>query len=284
MSPATRTLEAPSIWTDWTHIPVALKVLTVVSVLGALGLPTLYFVSFPFGLSDKQEVWGQFGDFIGGSLNPIFSFSALFALLYTVVLQSRELRHSTEQLERSAEALDKQNAVLVRQSFESTFFQLLTLYREVVQHLSVDLDRIVDVRLKKVRFDDRACFAELHAELMKHFQPVQRGDVLGGRREALNEGYKAFYASFGDLVGHYFRTIYNIIKFVEQIEMPEETKKTYVNLLRAQLSRYELGLLLYNCVSDFGWEKMRPLVLKYRVLKHVEDSVLASPADRDLME
>ena len=56
----------------------------------------LYIFNFDTNkLADSNEIWGQFGDYVGGTLNPAFSFLALIALLYTIKLQSRGLRLST---------------------------------------------------------------------------------------------------------------------------------------------------------------------------------------------
>jgi hypothetical protein len=85
-----------------------------------------------FGLipSDRQESWGQFGDFVGGILNPLFSIIGLMALLYTIKLQSEEMRNSTKELKASAKALKKQNKHNARQQFDNNLFQLLTLILE----------------------------------------------------------------------------------------------------------------------------------------------------------
>jgi hypothetical protein len=98
------------------------------SISVAVMLIGLYFWKFSDVLAEKQDVWGQFGDYVGGILNPLFSLTALFALLYTIKLQSKELHESTEQLKVSAEALALQNDVLVRQRFENTFFQMLAVF------------------------------------------------------------------------------------------------------------------------------------------------------------
>ena len=118
-------------------LPPWLIVLTLGSLLIAAVSLGLYVWKFGTGFSTSQEVWGQFGDFIGGSLNPLFALTALFALLYTIVLQSAELKRSTKQLEKSASALDNQNLVLKKQSFEATFFQLIQLFNEIISQLGV---------------------------------------------------------------------------------------------------------------------------------------------------
>jgi hypothetical protein len=60
-----------------------------------------YFQEFHGGFSAKQETWGQFGDFIGGTVNPLLSFLSLLALVFTVVLQTRQLENSREELANS---------------------------------------------------------------------------------------------------------------------------------------------------------------------------------------
>ena len=71
------------------------------------------FNGLAFG--DTADVWGQMGDYFGGMLNPIFAFASFMALLYTIRIQSEELRMTREELSKSAAAaqlsaeLEKQN-------------------------------------------------------------------------------------------------------------------------------------------------------------------------------
>lgn len=61
----------------------------------------LYIYNFApghwFELSPDQAVWGVFGDYVGGLLNPFFSFLAFIGVLITVVLQSKQLDVVKEQ-------------------------------------------------------------------------------------------------------------------------------------------------------------------------------------------
>jgi len=50
---------------------------------------------------------GTFGDFVGGTLNPILSFLALLALLLTLAIQIRELKETRRELELSRRAHEK---------------------------------------------------------------------------------------------------------------------------------------------------------------------------------
>ncbi|MEO1020626.1 MAG: hypothetical protein AAFY56_23515, partial [Pseudomonadota bacterium] len=104
----------------------------VVAVAAVVIVFALYVLVFPDGLSDKQEHWGQFGDYVGGLLNPVFGFLSFVALLLALVLQSKELHASTIQLEASADALRDQHEVLTRQGFENTYFQMLRRVDEIL--------------------------------------------------------------------------------------------------------------------------------------------------------
>lgn len=119
----------------------AFAVLTAIFVAGA------YLLNF-WGddISESSDDWGQFGDYIGGLLNPVFSFAALIALLWTINLQIQhlevmkeelknsrtELQLTRSELEKSTEALasqakiqDSQYEQMQIESFSNNFFKML---------------------------------------------------------------------------------------------------------------------------------------------------------------
>jgi hypothetical protein len=51
----------------------------------------LYASTFGLKLTDEHERWGQFGDFVGGVLNPLTSFFTLLVALLVWSLQKKEL-------------------------------------------------------------------------------------------------------------------------------------------------------------------------------------------------
>ena len=80
------------------HAPLfaaGIKLLLVVGVCTTAFVLMIYIGKFAppsdFSLSEKTSVWGEFGDYFGGVLNPIFSFLAFTGVLFTVYLQARQL-------------------------------------------------------------------------------------------------------------------------------------------------------------------------------------------------
>ena len=58
-----------------------MKVLAVVAFSIIALVLLLYFVQFRGELSESSADWAAFGDFVGGSLNPILAFLSFIALL-----------------------------------------------------------------------------------------------------------------------------------------------------------------------------------------------------------
>lgn len=91
-----------------------IRSMVVFALLIVLCTFTFYFVMFNGGLSSSQNNWGMFGDFIGGTLNPILSFLSLIALLFTIILQTRQAEISKNELELSRQELIDSRKELAR--------------------------------------------------------------------------------------------------------------------------------------------------------------------------
>jgi hypothetical protein len=66
----------------------------------------IYFMG-PNSSADHLEHFGQVGDFFGGMLNPALAFASLIALLYTIRIQSEELRLTREEFSKSVKAQEQ---------------------------------------------------------------------------------------------------------------------------------------------------------------------------------
>ncbi|MGP0173266.1 hypothetical protein ACSVIJ_15480 [Pseudomonas sp. NCHU5208] len=84
-----------------------------------------YFSQFDGPKSSSQEVWGQFGDFVGGTLNPILGFVSVLVLVATLGLQRKELSEARETARENNNILAEQLKVMHAQSLESTFFKMV---------------------------------------------------------------------------------------------------------------------------------------------------------------
>lgn len=254
-------------------------------VLGAWVLWAVLVLLLPWlGVGLDKE--GQFGDAFG-ALNALFSGGALAGVVYAVLLQQRdlhvqsralrfqrrELKLTREEVELQRKQMEEQTWTFQRDAFENTLFQLLQLHRDNVASLEVEpAPPSTDKSLK-----GRAAFRYFSQCLDERFFKERGDDKLEPDDEctALISAYEGVYTSHEALLGHYFRTLYHIFKFID--ERGGDEQKMYSAFVRAQLSSYELYLLFHNGLGPYGREKFKRLIEEYALLEQLDPgAVLAN--------
>ncbi len=210
-----------------------------------------FFVFLWLNSSEKIAELGQSGDFFGGWTNPILTLMTFIGVLFTIQLQHEELALTRSEIKRQGDALEKQN-------FESTFFQMLNLHNSIVSSV-----RFYSHNGSGVPAEGVECFQYFYNELRDRIQK-SNGDI--------ESGYAIFWRKYRQQVAHYYRYLLNIIKFVDQSGIDIDK---YMLLIRAQLSDYDLVLLLYNA-STVGGSKFKYYISKYHLLEDIPDSLLIS--------
>lgn len=225
---------------------------------------------------------GVFGDSFG-VLTSLFSGLAFAGLIITIVmqrdelaLQRQELNLTREELSGQKEEMRAQNETLKVQRFENTFFKMLE-FLEGCRH------DVFYQGFQRPAVEGRDAIKSLYDAFTEGFLCNWVQDSSFNQKrvfkdeckslEGISAEYSNFYVKYGDELGQYYRTLYNLLKLVDRADFIDD-KTVYTNLVRAQLSRYELLLLFYNCISIFGIEKMTPLIKKYNILKHLESTML----------
>ena len=242
-----------------------------------------------------KDTRGTFGDQFG-AVNALFSGLAFAGLIYTIILQRndlklqrqdlklqrKELELTRKEMEDQTAEFEKQNETLKIQRFENTFFNMLSQFQEIVNSLSIRFveynqnQEVIGRDTFKTSFKDVIVRVEVSEgnRPFKSFRGID--DVINA--EGLAGYCKADVPTYFD---HYFRYLYRILKFVH--ETPLITKfddeYEYTSMLRAILSRYELVWLYYNGLSEYGNEKLKPLIERYAMLKNLRDDLLVEGID-----
>jgi hypothetical protein len=107
-----------------------------------------FFIANGQRLSSDTSAWGQFGDFMGGILNPLVAYSAFYWLTRSVLLQKEELLETRRALEASAAAQIK-HAEAAEQSLKvAAYTALLNSSVIEVQTLRMQVDSLLERALK----------------------------------------------------------------------------------------------------------------------------------------
>lgn len=202
--------------------------------------------------------FGNFGSFVSGAVGAIWSFVGVILFYLSLKLQREELEDTRAEMRAQKVQMEQQNKTLKQQRFEDTFFQLLKAQSEIVSSLEL---MPPDTPLR-----GRNCFGYLRSRL--HTKMIESNS---NNNKDILSGYSNFNNDYKKYLGQYFSTLYQIFKFVHESDV--EDKKRYSNIVRAQLSNYELALLFYNCLSEYG-KKFKPLVEEFSLLKHLDKSLV----------
>lgn len=229
-----------------------------------VALPIAYYLwwhvyaELPKNVTDPGG-WGTFGDFVGGLLNPIVAFLALFWLTRSIQIQRTELRETRL-------ALDEQSLTLKKQRFEDTFFALLDQHNKVLESLS---DR------KPTESGASSDIERIHQATFA--------------REVSLADSRATFMTFDMIAGHYFRILYQLFKLIATntpgstlgkdftpeallARPPSAEEKGYANIVRAFLGTHLTQLLSVNCycatTANSYWA-YKCLVERYSLLEHM---------------
>lgn len=267
-----------------------LSVMIVMALV--LFLANLCLVFLPYDENER----GTFGDQFG-AVNALFSGLAFAGLIYTIILQRRDLKLQRRDLRLQREELaltrkemeeqtaefEKQNETLKIQRFENTFFNMMSQFQEVVNNLTVMVTTSSGIYESKGRDVFQAQFEKtvVYVDLKNEAKNKARFRGMKGALEKYNlDGY--LYSDTPTCFDHYFRLLYRILKFVKTTSLVTtyEEEYEYTAMLRAVLSRYELVWLFYNGLT-YGEDKLKPLIERYAMLSNLRTDMLANCSEID---
>lgn len=244
-----------------TWLVVLLLVLVVISVWAFYPL-WIYAYRNLFFNSRLVEL-GVFGDSYG-ALNTLFSGLAFTGIIISIFLQSQELSETRRDINRQTKEFESQTFALKKQVFENTFFQLLVVFKSTADNVYVrlrdDEGQVVNTIV------GRQAFSTLFKDELSYLYSF--GDI-DAPVKVIREKYASFDGRYGTSVGPYCRTLYQILKMIDDSDMGDVDKKTYSNILRAQLSLHELSVLFFCGLSAFGDGTFKAYLEKYEFFEHL---------------
>jgi hypothetical protein len=229
--------------------PEQLDTLFVLLLLCAflLGIYSLFaWVVFP-----NPAERGQFGDSFGGA-NSIISLFTVVGLGYTIYLQRTELRLAHDEAA-------KQAVNVTRQRVESTFFNLVQMQASILS------DLVVAKGNETLR--GRAAFAYVQLRLRQIYEGERFGSGVD-RWVGVTKSYMDLDREAGGVFGHYFRSLYHIVKFIDESALTDREKKGYTSIVRAHMSEDETIVFFFNCQTHRA-ESFGRFINRYALLEHL---------------
>jgi hypothetical protein len=249
----------------------ALYAIIAATILGVVVITTAFIPEF-FRSAGREE-FGAFGDFVGGVLNPLFTFLTFLALIFTIILQQRELLLARTEFHRTANAMEREN-------FEATVFRLSSLIREGVNS--------IDITFNKKSYIGTDAFQFFYDLLKDEYRGIKVKN-----EDSHIDAYNTVYEEYGHDFGHYYRLLYNTFRWIKRSKENFESQygigkssidvDFYAKIIRAQLSDFELAVFYYNYLSGRS-DNFSDLLREFNLFDNIDVRKLLSTDHEGLVE
>jgi hypothetical protein len=247
--------------------------LAVVSVYAKNSDSVYTFLKSYLQLRESAQ-WGQFGDFVGGVMNPLISLMTLVVAALVWKLQKKELKETKDTLQRQLEIDVIFRQLQLHQSLvENLEFNDQT-GRKVFKQLSpaiwsristrsaveaavaltfrdLDWTSLNDIPIPQAT-EDAVQKPPEHLRYVHDFLKCYEEGVLNSTwLDSRSERDVSW--TIESILGHYFRSVFAILQSVQQSRfLSKKEKDNLIEALRAQLSEDEFVILAANCSTKRG--------------------------------
>ena len=197
----------------------------------------------------------KFGPFIGGVVGPLFALAGTL-LVYENFKNQQSLQIGNQ------------------------FFSLVQIQLKIVDSISSEVHEVsTATKPSKGRdfFDDLALrvaidFENEQGNRIKPNAALQfkkdSNTIFDKNEEKLLHIYNYYFSLHPSELSHYFRSLYRIVKYIDESRISRKQNEFYIKTLRAQLSNYELVILAYNGITKQG-EKFKKYIIDYQLLDNL---------------
>ena len=238
------------------------------------------------------EGLGQFGDFIGGVLNPIIAFLALFALWKTTKKQvdmlNKQIQDERQRTqEQKNEAAELRKTQTQRQVHDD-FVRLFDAYVRLVESFKIDINEKANVwatnstgverntyqgknlfkKLASIYFDDALNPQHGNLNLINHY--ISSAYKESDLNQQINKGIRYLYP--------YYRVVFNLLRTMSDEKMRNpfchDMVHQDIKFFRAQLSEGELIWIGLNVLHHKEGKSLSRYVDEFGLLKHLQSQAV----------
>lgn len=153
-----------------------------------------------------------------------------------------------------------------KQRFEDTFFSLLSNFGEILK--SVEIGSIENPHLdnNKNKIFGRRVFKKFRNRIL------QEGKGKISLLRSISKRYLLFFEKYEEHLNPYFKILNQLLQFIHN-SSDVQNKQLYINILKAQLSNYELLFILYYATQHES-EDFKNLIETYKICDDIPQMLL----------
>ncbi|MCK5876459.1 MAG: hypothetical protein KAG43_02390 [Candidatus Marithrix sp.] len=234
----------------------------------------------PNKLPDRGD-WGTLGDYVGGVLNPFFSFLSLLLLLVTIIIHLYELRKTRKTIKKSAKhqkriakSQEKINEIqTIHIQIESRKNSLNATKNSVIVRIPIVVNNIPTDKLINYPHSFEFIFDffrkkdENNNSYQDNYSPLKNKELAQIFRNFNNDLLK----NYGITLENYISAFFSLLNHIDYVYVNTNSSHiknlvtVYVENLRDNLTPYETVIIFYAPIGNNHWWK--GLLEKYEMLK-----------------
>lgn len=285
---------------NW-RIPIVFTLIVV-----GIAIIVFFWLSAKEKIGDKDDFtltrYGVIGDFIGGFVGAIFNLIGIVLLFET--LSAQRIEFNKQQFESKFFELVKFHRENVSQMVHrvpwdaENYYDKARVFIEMKSQFE-SIYKITNTYAGTLSEKDRINISYLilffgvskkaREDLKHYFQRFGFDESI--TKSIVDDLYTmktkynpktVYFGGHQVRLGHYFRNLFQAVKFVDKATFltPQE-KYSYVKILRAQLSQYELSIFFLNSLSiGREWEKNN-YITEYKLIKNMPRNFIATINPKD---
>ena len=239
---------AGSVWLLLIIVSVVLVIITV-----------FFFVwnqpKFLYYETINHDLFGTFGDFVGGFIGTIV---AVFSVYFLVQTLRSQIDSNAETVKSNRSLMESNEKLLILNNLQLFDNQFQSVYNQYL--LAIDSYRI----------DKNITGRKALEQLVKEFLEQDFETALEYKRRSQKAVtmFDDFYAENRTECSVHFRVLYLLVCLIAEADIDEESRVMYAKCIRGQLSEGEMAVIRYNCMTANG-TKMQQFINQFNLLKHL---------------
>lgn len=205
-----------------------------------------FIIKLPWNISTEMDDWGNYSMCLGA----IISFVSVILIYITY--------------RKQAESYNEQAKSAYKMQFDSTFFKLLDIQRQI--HFEC-INKVIEYKeSESSKKEFKSVFSFMKYRITCELKSRLNNDTTEFKESEAIEKISSIYTcvtKFDDKfspdgimqetheendIMHYFRNLYHVIKHVNDSSLSSEEKRKYIDLIQAQMNDEELLAMLFNVV------------------------------------
>ena len=258
---------------NWGDIFANLLALCAFAAIG-LGLWLCYiFIVKMNGFS--SEIWqdrtllGMAGEFLGGTVGPIWALAGVILFFLALIYQKRELVLQRMELQESRKIMEDQSNTIAIQQFENTFFQLLNFHINAANHIR---NTKINAKAKS-----QNAFDELYLEFKRETDKLKKrrktdAGGLSPSDESFENTFIAVFEGYKNTFQHYLENYKALLLFIKS---KSHDPAFYYNIVKSHFTEQEVQVHFYYIILVSKNKELIEVIEKYHLFQKLNERTVA---------